>query len=490
MFRRVPSREVMRRAAAEVARVAAVLCEGEEEKGGRKKKGTKMGLRVLAVAGPGNNGGDALWAAAMLRARGFSVAAVFGGDAKKLSADARAALSEWEKDGGECLDEFPDGEVDLILDGLFGIGLTRDIEGKYAEWIGRMNASSARVLAVDAPSGLNADTGVAGAATVRADATATFLARKPGFYTADGPEHCGAIHFSALTAPDEVEFIPPDAGGFLSEQLTTTDAERLFPHRTAHKGSRGTLLLIGGARGMEGALILAARAAAGLGTGKVFAYALSPRAPAYDSCAPDVMWRENIPDGATAIGIGPGLGQSDSAREVLREVLAKPVPVLADADALNCIAADASLRKALSARKAASVLTPHPAEAGRLLQCKTAEIQRDRFAAARRMSDEFNADVVLKGAGSVLQFAGGEWGVNGSGNSGLARAGSGDVLSGFVSAFLAQSGDSTFALRAGVYLHGAAADELARQHGGPFGWRLDDLTPAAGRILNESHAGG
>ena len=490
MFRRVPSREVMRRAGAETARVAARMLANDRSR------------RVLAAAGPGNNGGDALIAAAILRAAGWPVAAVFGGDAARLSGDAQGALREWRDGGGELLDDIPEGGFDLALDGIFGVGLTREISGRYAEWINRLNAADCKVLAIDTPSGLNADTGAAGAAVIRADATVTFLARKPGLYTGDGPDCCGEVCFASLRSPppDEADSpfgdadISPDwdsglaePSGFLIERLR--DAGRLRPERTAHKGRRGALVLIGGSRGMEGALTLAARAAAGLGTGKVYAVSLSPRGWPHDLLSPDVMWPEDIPESATAIGIGPGLGKSEEAKSVLRKVLAKPIPLLADADALNLIAEDGALRELTRARAAASVVTPHPAEAGRLLGCGVAEVQADRMAAARELSEALNADVVLKGAGSVLHFADGGWGINGSGNPGLARAGAGDVLSGFISAFLAQTGDAARALETGVFLHGAAADGLAEKYGGIFGWSLDELTAEAGRILNRAAGG-
>lgn len=485
MFRRVPSREVMRRAGREAARWAAEIL--------RKKKDRP----IVAVAGPGNNGGDALIAAADLRAKGWNVAAVFRGNPESLSEDARRAHSEWTNEGGELAPDIPAREFALALDGVFGVGLTREISGAHAEWIARLNGDECKTLALDIPSGLNADTGKAMGPTIRADATATFLTRKPGLFTGAGPAHCGKVRCFPLTSPpgDETvsEFgeikVSPDwssdlerPAGFLLEGIW--NAARLFPPRTAHKGARGTLALIGGARGMEGALVLAARAAARLGAGKVFAISLSPASPPYDSLAPEVMWRDDIPETTTAIGIGPGLGKSDEAKTILRAALKRAVPLLADADALNLIAEDSELRKTVRARTMPTILTPHSAEAARLLGCETAEVEGDRITAARELSESFRADVVLKGAGSVLNFTDGGWGISASGNPGLARAGSGDVLSGFISAFLAQTANASLSLESGVWLHGAAADTLAEKHDGIFGWGLDALAPQAGRILN------
>ena len=242
MFRRIPSREVMRRAGAETARVAARMLANDR------------GRRILAAAGPGNNGGDALIAAARLRAAGWPVAAVFGGDAARLSEDAQGALREWRDGGGELLDDIPAGGFDLALDGIFGVGLTREISGRYAEWINRLNAADCKILAIDTPSGLKRDTGAAGAAAIRADATVTFLARKPGFTRATGRTIAGRfVCVAALSAAGRggfafwrcghftgLGFGAGGAGRILIERLR--DAGRLRPERTAHKGRRGALV--------------------------------------------------------------------------------------------------------------------------------------------------------------------------------------------------------------------------------------------------------
>ena len=503
IFRRAPSREIMRRAGREASLMAAQTLQNRKD------------LPILALAGPGNNGGDALIAAADLRAKGWNIAAVFHGNPQTLSEDARWAHSEWKNNGGNLTPDIPANlppeNFALALDGIFGIGLTREVSGAYAEWITRLNASPCKTLSLDIPSGLNADTGKALGPTVRAHATATFLTNKPGLFTGDGPERCGKIRCFPLTSPPKDETVSAsdsDSGagviatsdfgeikassdwdsnlerpaGFLLDGLR--DAARLFPPLTAHKGSRGTLALIGGARGMEGALILATRAAALLGAGKVFAIPLSPAAPSYDSHAPEVMWRNDIPATATAIAIGPGLGKSPEAKKILHASIESPVPLLADADALNIIAEDSSLQKSLRTRAASTILTPHPSEASRLLSCETTEIESDRIKSAEALSKTFHADIVLKGAGSVLHFTGGGWCINTSGNPGLARAGSGDVLSGIISSFLSQTADASLSLESGVWLHGAAADALAKKHNGIFGWKITALPSQAGRILN------
>ena len=439
MFRLMPSREVMRRAGvcvAERARLHLARPTRPDKKPNQKasagpdqKIPAGPAPKILAVAGPGNNGGDALVAAAKLREWGVPCVVVFGGDQNRLPDDAKLALSEWRRNGdGEILTDLPDPaalrreKFALGLDGIFGVGLDRPVAGKYAEWIRRINDSDFPWLAIDAPSGLNADTGIAHAPTVRAVETATFLAEKPGLRTGDGPDFCGKIFFADLRNPPAGEAesewgraeIPagwdadlPQPGGFLVDSVA--DLARVFPAQTAHKGGRGTLALVGGARGMEGALVLAARAAAGLGTGKIFAISLAPGGIPLDAAAPEVMWREEIPASPTAVGIGPGLGKSAAARTILGEVLESSPPLVADADALNLIAEDSGLAEILRKRQGGGgvILTPHPAEAGRLLGVSVGAVQADRIAAARELSGRFGADVVLKGAGSVLAFASG-----------------------------------------------------------------------------------
>ena len=377
MFRLMPSREVMRRAGICVAERARLhlarptRLDKNPDKKPNQKASAGPAPKILAVAGPGNNGGDALVAAAKLREWGVPCVVVFGGDQNRLSDDAKLALSEWKQNGsGEILTDLPDPaalrreKFALGLDGIFGVGLDRPVAGKYAEWIRRINDSDFPWLAIDAPSGLNADTGIAHAPTVRAVETATFLAEKPGLRTGDGPDFCGKIFFADLRNPpaDETESewgraeIPagwdadlPQPGGFLVDSVA--DLARVFPAQAAHKGGRGTLALVGGARGMEGALVLAARAAAGLGTGKIFAISLAPGGISLDAAAPEVMWREEIPASPTAVGIGPGLGKSAAARTILGEVLESSPPLVADADALNLIAEDSGLAEILRKRQ-------------------------------------------------------------------------------------------------------------------------------------------
>ena len=442
--------------------------------------------RVLVLAGPGNNGGDAFVVARWLKSWFYDVVVAFHGDAARLPVDASSAHRAWLAAGGSTLDAWPEGETwGLIIDGLFGIGLARPIEGAPAQWIARANAHDACILALDIPSGLNADTGIAYPPTIRADSTATFLALKPGLLTAEGPDQCGTISVHSLGidvgagAPGR-RLDWPSLAAKLPEPLRRA-------HRNVHKGSFGTLGLVGGDDGMVGAAILAARAALYLGVGKIWVGLAASRPPAVDWTHPELMLRSAeavLEDKPDALVVGPGLGTSDRARALLTKALAVSVPIALDADALNLLAADANLGRMVTARRAPTALTPHPAEAARLLGSTTAAVQNDRLAAALEIAAKFGAAVVLKGAGSVLAFADGTWAINASGNAGLASGGTGDVLTGMLGALLAQAVPLKEALEIAVCLHGAAADALVVKGVGPLGLAASELAPAARRLVN------
>jgi hydroxyethylthiazole kinase-like uncharacterized protein yjeF len=456
--------------------------------------------RVLVLAGPGNNGGDAFVAARWLKNWFYEVSVAFHGDAARLPADAAVAHRAWLAAGGTTLDRWPDGEDwGLIVDGLFGIGLKRAIEGAPAQWIARANAlraanraaGGARILALDIPSGLNADTGVTYAPTILADATATFLALKPGLLTADGPDHCGVLSVHTLGV-DRSEHLPgrrldwPSLCASLPEALRRT-------RRNVHKGSFGTLGIVGGSDGMVGAAILAGRSALYLGAGKVWIGLTTSQPPAVDWTQPELMLRDAesvLGDGPDALVVGPGIGTNARAHELVAKALALPLPfpLALDADALNLIAADADLARAVAARNAPTALTPHPAEAARLLGSTTEAVQSDRLAAALDIATKFRAAVVLKGAGSVLAFPDGAWAINTTGNAGLASGGTGDVLSGMLGALLAQGLPLHDALNIAVCLHGAAADALVSEGTGPLGLAASELAPVARRLLNAARA--
>lgn len=440
------------------------------------------GQRVLVVAGPGNNGGDGFVVARHLKSWWYAVTVLFTGPEQKLAPDAAAALAAWRSVGGTTTDRWAQGmRPDLIVDALFGIGLARPLEGATAELVMRMNGSGAPVLALDVPSGLHADTGRVLGIAVEADHTATFIALKPGLLTLDGPDHSGELHVFDLGL-DRPGNLP---GHVLDLSILQT---ALPPRRNnTHKGSFGNAGIIGGADGMVGAALLAGRAALKLGAGRTFVGCLS--GASVDAAQPELMLRPAADvvalDGLSVLAVGPGLGPSDAGRTLVASAIGRDVPLLLDADALNLVAADPRLAEAVARRSGDTLLTPHPAEAARLLGCTTAEVQSDRIANALLLAERHHAAIVLKGAGSVCALPNGQWFINPSGNPGLASAGMGDVLAGIIAALVAQGCPPVTALLAGVHLHGLAGDRLREAIGGPVGITASEVTDAARAILNE-----
>ena len=445
----------------------------------------ERGGPIVVLAGPGNNGGDALVVARHLRSGFHDVVTVAPVALASMQGDAAAARDAFLAAGGTAMTETPSTRPALIVDGLFGIGLRRPAQDRYAELIGWANATGTKILALDVPSGLDAQTGQALGPTIEASRTATFIALKPGLLTGDGPDHCGTITTHALDLDPG-----PTARGHrldwapLAATLPPVLARR---SRNVNKGTFGTLGILGGTEGMGGALILAGRAALRTGAGKVWLGFLMADPPKLDTGMPELMLRhagvvlDARPD---ALVVGPGLGTSDAARSLLMRALALPIPVALDADALNLIAKDPALQAATRARSAPTLATPHPGEAARVLGLEIADVQRDRMDAARRLSQCLKASVVLKGVGSVLAHPDGSWEINASGGPALATAGSGDILSGLLGALLAQGIDADAALRLAVCLHGAAADLLVARGIGPLGVTASELPDAARELLN------
>ena len=442
---------------------------------------------IVVLAGPGNNGGDAFVAARWLMSWFHDVKVVFAGDAQRLPPDAAAAWQAFVAAGGATAPAVDGARPALIIDGLFGIGLTRPTDGACAAWIEWANGAGAPILSLDIPSGLDANTGTAQGATIRATATATFIARKPGLLTADGPDHCGEISVHSLGLE-----VPSTSRG---HQLDWPTLEAMLPvvlarrSRNVNKGTFGTLGILGGTEGMGGALILAGRAAMRTGASKVWLGFLMADPPKIDASMPELMLRHAGPvldANPDALVVGPGLGQSDAARSLLQRALAWPIPIALDADALNLIARDPTLLAATRSRSAPTLATPHPGEAARVLATSVENVQSDRMGAARELAQRLAANVVLKGAGSVLAHPDGTWDINASGGPALATAGSGDVLSGLLGALLAQGLPAKTALRYAVCLHGATADALVAQGIGPLGLTASELPDAARALLNRA----
>ena len=443
---------------------------------------------ILVLAGPGNNGGDAFEAARLLRERFFTTVVVFAGDPQRLPADAAAAYQRFAEAGGTTVGDIPnDVRWSLIIDGLFGIGLARAPAGKYADWIVAANALAVRnacpLLALDCPSGLDADSGQVFEPCIRASHTITFIGTKPGLLTADGPDHCGEIHIADLELPDAPD-LPAD--GHLLGLADFASHLQQRP-RNSHKGSFGSAGILGGAPTMVGAAFLAGRAALNLGAGRVYLGLLDAHPPACDLLQPELMLRRArtlLQTDLTALACGPGLGDSLEATELLEAAIATSLPLLLDADALNLVASEGNLQVALASRDEPAVLTPHPAEAARLLGSATSEVQADRIAAAQEIAAHYHCHVALKGCGTVIVTVDGRWWINSTGNPGMASAGMGDVLSGLIVALLAQGWPADAALLAGVHLHGAAADRLVADGIGPVGLTAGEVIAAARRLFN------
>ncbi|NJD24795.1 MAG: NAD(P)H-hydrate dehydratase [Betaproteobacteria bacterium] len=446
------------------------------------------GRPVLVLAGPGNNGGDAFVVARLLRERFFDVHVVFPADAGRLPADAVEAHARFVAGGGATLDAIPEGCAwGLVVDGLFGIGLARAPEGVWAGLVEATNRIAVRdacpLVALDCPSGLDADRGTAFSPAIRATHTLTFIAAKPGLFTGDGPDYCGEVRVAALEL-DPAGEAPADG-----RRVSLADfAGQLAPRPlNSHKGTFGSAGILGGGRSMAGAALLAGRAALKLGCGRVFVGFVDPDAPAVDPVQPELMLRRAkalLQADLTALACGPGLGTDDDARVHLEKALACPLSLVLDADALNLLADDAGLGDRLRARPHPTVMTPHPGEAARLLGIPVGEVQRARVSAAQALAARYGCCVALKGCGTVVAAVDGAWWVNSTGNPGMASAGMGDALTGMIVALLAQGWPATAATLAGVHLHGVAADRLVAAGAGPAGLTASEVIDAARAVFN------
>lgn len=440
----LPPHTLMQRAGLAVARLAMALAPEART--------------VWIACGPGNNGGDGLEAALQLHLRGFDVVVTAAGAAGPLPADARAAC-ERAREAGVTFSDTPPAQFDLAIDALLGIGASRAPGGAIAAWLQRMDDGPAPTLAVDVPSGLDADTGHCARPLSIGGATRhclSLLTLKPGLFTAHGRDAAGQVWFDDLggiVAGDDP--VAAQLGG----------APRLRPRAHAsHKGSHGDVAVIGGAPGMVGAALLAASAALHAGAGRVFVAPLDSDAPMHDATQPELMFRRADALDLATLGIVCGCGGGTAVRAVLVRVLSMAPTLVLDADALNAVALDASLRMALrerSARGWRTVLTPHPLEAARLLGIDTAQVQAGRLHAAQALADDLGCCVVLKGSGSVMAAPGETPHINLTGNARLATAGTGDVLAGMVGAGLAAGRTAVEAAREAVWRHGALADNWA-----------------------------
>ena len=445
---------------------------------------------VLVLAGPGNNGGDAWVAAEALRKAGFRVTVLTLGEPVWTNLAAKKAQASFTSHQGQVVKAWPKVEIGLVIDGLFGLGLSKSPSGAFADVIRQCNDERAVgrcfVIAIDVPSGLDADIGIAFEPAIEADQTITFIAAKPGLYTADGPDYSGQIMVEALGIT-----LPQTSGSLLTRDAVVT----LIPQRrrNSHKGRYGNVAIIGGAEGMTGAAVLAARAALHMGPGKVYLGLFDKNRPPFDLLHPEVMVRDARAlakdESMSAVAIGMGMGEAGVAS--LLALLSLNKPMVIDADALNAITANPSIRAAFKAKTAGKdrpslpfIFTPHPGEAAVLLGRSSQEVQSSRVDAAIDIAQQFNCVVILKGAGSIVAQPNGEYVINTTGNPGLASGGTGDALAGMLAALLAIGLSTWDAARLGVFLHGAAGDAALHHGMGPHGLTASEIIFEARTLLN------
>ncbi len=434
--------------------------------------------RVTLLVGPGNNGGDALACACELREKGAVVNVVLPGGRRPTSALALAQLERWTQAGGTTYDDpYMTEKADCVVDGLFGTGLAKPITGDYLDAVLWFNERQALKVSLDIPSGLNPVTGhwTGSYPGCSADVTITFLCVKSGLYMCEGADAAGEIVLNEL---DVSVPLSPLSG------IGTDEFPRVLRPRVknSHKGDYGSAAVIGGTDGMIGASILAARAALISGAGRVTLECRAEHAPHVDMVYPEIMFATkpvNLED-FDAIVLGCGLGTSAEAKARVIEALNCQKPLILDADALNIIAADIKLQDMVLARRAPTVLTPHPGEAARLLRRDTAGVTADRVAACRELAVQTGAIVVLKGAGTVISMRSSRTWINPTGSPMLATGGSGDVLAGMIGAMFAQGYDMVESVLAAVYFHGLSAEGLEA------GFTAGEIAPNAMALVHDA----
>lgn len=401
---------------------------------------------VLVLVGRGNNGGDGYCIARLLREAGVRVvlAAPFG--QPQPETDARRARQEFLDSGEEILDQWPEQWFEVLVDALFGSGLNRPLDDAAQSLIERMNASSASILAVDVPSGLNADTGLPVPVSVHADATHSFIAYKPGLLTAGGPGSCGVLTLDSLGVPT--------TGDWMYQPLLSGLPER---SGNTHKARHGLVRIVGGRQGMGGASIIAASAALSAGAGRVISHCDAEFVSATLSHCPEIMTQPGLPgDGTTGSVwvVGPGLGRDREARDQVLHRLAQPDSTgVLDADALHLLPEE---RFDLNGW----VLTPHEGEAAKLLRQDSASVQADRPKAALELSRCYQTVVVLKGSGTLVASADKLWFCH-PGDPAMSTPGMGDSLAGIIGALLAQGLTAEQAAVTAVNWHARLGAELA-----------------------------
>ncbi len=425
--------------------------------------------RVLVICGAGNNAGDGYVLARLAMAARLEAVVIALTDPHTLTGDARQAWQDFVAQGGVTRPWNPDllCSFDVIVDAIFGTGLSRPLDAQLCTYVHAINAADRPILALDVPSGLNADTGAVLGAAVRAHRTISFVGLKQGFYLADGPNHVGKLLFDDLDIPASAVA----QAGQVAVRLDNSIVQRALPRRsrTSHKGQQGHVLVVGSGLGMPGAVRLTGEACLRVGSGLVTVATRPEHVSSLVAGRPELMCRgvmsaaDLVPllQTADVIAIGPGLGQDAWAKELFKAVIATDKPLIVDADALNLLAQQAAVREHSQGNW---VLTPHPGEAARLLSTNTAHIQEARLQAVHDLGDHYGGTIVLKGAGTLIWNKAQLPALCDRGNPGMAAPGMGDVLTGIIAGIAAQCRDLSLAACAGVYVHAIAGDMAAR-HG-------------------------
>ncbi len=480
--------------------------------------GPVKGKTVCVFAGPGNNGGDGLAIARTVHGLGAFPFVFLLADPGRLQGDAarnweilqRLRLPCQVFDRPERMAALLDNVLTLdrmhpvhcLVDAVFGIGLTREVNGHFLDAINCINALKSRhsmpVVAVDIPSGLDSDTGRPLGAAVRADLTVTYGQAKPGHVHHGGPD-IGRLVRADIGIPAKLVA----RAGLLGATLDANTVDLLRRRdTTAHKGSNGHLLILAGSEGKTGAALLSGRAALRCGAGLVTFAVPGDLNPIFETALAETMsvalpasrGHLSIADyeriaalaeGKDALVLGPGIGTEEATAElILRLYTDHPTPQVVDADALNILAAHPeAIRRPAGPR----IFTPHPGEMARLLGAPINTIQQDRLAAAQWLNKSATENdlppliTVLKGAGTVVASAKGKWAINTSGNPGMGAGGMGDVLSGLIGGLLAQAYSPWNAATLGVYLHGLAADHIAQTR--PYGYTASDVADMLPQVI-------
>lgn len=438
---------------------------------------------ITVIAGAGNNAGDGYLFARLAAENGHEVYVYSLVDPETLGGDALQAYFDWQEDGGQFTDDLNSAmhQADLIIDAVLGTGLSRPLDDDWADLIETINALDTPVVSIDIPSGLHADTGQVMGAAIIADFTVCFICLKKGMFTGLARNHCGEIIFNDLQ-------VPPTLYSMFNEEAHLLIDEDILPAikpRTpcTHKGQTGHLLIVGGNRGMAGAVILAAQGALRSGVGRVTVVTRPEHVAAIVSVQPEIMAlgikESHIPDEllqrVNAIAIGPGLGRDDWGRKIFDQVIYQPHHKILDADALFHLPDQA-------VDLIDGVITPHPGEAARLLSTTVDGIEDDRYTAIDQLFQEYNAVTVLKGAGTLIYDGYSQVDVCPFGNPGMATAGMGDVLTGVIAGLISQGYNSADAARLGVCIHAQAADSAAEK--GETGLMASDLLPYIRQRIN------